>query len=503
MLLIRFMSKLGDLFKFNFGRILSSIENEELEDALLYIRKKYNVDLKKEELLNSSVLISSSVSILVFLATFDANLPLIVSIFSSIVAFLLSSLYIVNYPVKLLRREIMRFSRYLYLVFSELRLSSVLGISKFDTIRYMAKSNIPEISQMFEGIVKEIICGGISEDVIKEYIERLPPCELRNMISDFFSNSGIEFLRKYDLEYLKEYKRYVSEVENRMIVFYILPIFIVIVSSIFSYHLFSSSYILSILYPSSILLLSKTIETLATRSTGSRLLRGYGEILLEREELKEAIDLTNKIGKMLRSGIPLEISMMSILSEYRGKSREKVKKMLSRMEILEISPKEVIISLSKMFNTPIVKSALIMASSNVKRDDKEFGKIIMMMSKHLDGIKKLLDEESIIYRANQLKSIVIIIVSSLIIGLTSSISPFISNFYIKGLFGSSLELSFDYPFFSSMVLFLIHSYLSGRLFLINFERSKAYVLTLLSFTLSLVSSQMSWNFLVDLLLKSF
>ncbi|MHA1597009.1 MAG: hypothetical protein ACTSWV_05265, partial [Candidatus Asgardarchaeia archaeon] len=367
MFLIKFMRGLDTYFRINIGRIISFMESDGLGDALLYIRRNYGIDLRKEGLLNSSAFISTFISTLVFLTAFNMGFPLLVSSSFSIIVFLVSSLYLVNYPITLLRKEVMRLSRYLYLVFSELRLSSELGTSKFDTIRYMAKSDIPEVSRMFEGMVKEMICGGTIDGTVRRSIEKLPPCELKDMISDFFSNSGMEFLRKYDLEYLKEYRRYVSEVENRMIVFYILPIFIVVVSSIFSYHLFSSSYVLFILYLSLIVLLSKGLEIMATRNSSGRLLRGYGRILSERKELKDAIDLTNKMGKMLQSGIPLETSIMKLLSEYGGENREKVREMLTRMSLLEKSPKDVIFSLSKLFSTPIVKYALIMASSNVKR----------------------------------------------------------------------------------------------------------------------------------------
>ncbi|MCD6380979.1 MAG: hypothetical protein J7L50_01470 [Candidatus Odinarchaeota archaeon] len=502
MFFIKFMRKLDTYFRINLGRMISFMGSEGLEDALFYIRKNYGIELRKEGLLNSSILISTFISTSVFLIASNVGFPPLVSLSFSIVVFLVSSFYLVNYPITLLRREVMRLSRYLYLVFSELHLSLELGTSKFDTIRYMAKSDIPEVSQMFENMVKEMICGGTLEDTMRKSVEKLPPCELKDMISDFFSNSGMEFLRKYDLEYLKEYRRYVSEVENRMIIFYILPIFIVVVSSIFSYHLFFTSHLLFILYLLLIVSLSKGLEIMAMRNSSGRLLRGYGRILSERKELKDAIDLTNKMGKMLQSGIPLETSMMKLLSEYRGENRERIREMVYRMSLLEKSPEDVILFLSKMFSTPIVKHTLIMASSNIKRDDGKFGKIMIRVSKHLSEVKNLLDEEFIVYRANQLKSMVIIVVSSLIIGLASSISLFISNFYVEGLFSLNLGLSLDYPIFPSMAIFLTHSYLSGRLSIVNFERSKAYILTLSSFFFSFVSSQITWSFLTGLLSMS-
>ncbi len=362
----------------------------------------------------------------------------------SLLLSLLTYYVIRSYPVSLMNAYRLELSEEADIIFEQFILVFQAGGTIFDAIEMVAKSEHPFLSKTFQDILMRVYEGVPPETCLMEFAKSQPSSDLRRYLLAIISSLErktdlLEELSGESFEADQTLRQKNMELESRILIISAvstyLPILITLVVALSGH---ATDPLVLILIP---LLIS--IDLLIT-SRFSRQFAAYFDRPRDQgiirptqheiiEEYDEFLNFMMLLGERLQSGDTLEVALFEVRDDIAPPFQSKLDLMLRSIQSERASIQEAFEIASNHVLGQRVANLLMTIISMCEISAKDAGERISKISSRLIKRSSIARERESILAAQRMKVYILTITSSAVLGLLTSLAPFL---YIGSLLSS-------------------------------------------------------------------
>jgi pilus assembly protein TadC len=424
-----------------FSSLAERQSNRDLERALIFLKPLIKVNQK--EVYSTAYFLSFLMFIAGLFISFILNLFIIISVPIIIGTTILVYYVILSYPVSLMNSYRVELSEESDIIFEQIILVFQSGGTIFDAIEMIAQSEHTYLSKTFQKILGEIDEGRSPESCLAEFAKNQPSDDLRRYFTAVLTSMErdtdlLDLLSGESFEADLALRQKNLELESRLLVLTALSTYIpIIVTLAIALGGMATNPIILILIPFFILigfLMSKRFAHQFSAffdrpRKGDLIGPTQKEIMTEYDEF---LNFLMAIGERLKLGDTMEVA----LTEVRDDMAPEVQRLIdpainaiysderSLMEAMDIASKQ---ALGQRVSH-MLKVITIMAEISAVNAGQRITNIAGRLVKRSAVVR----ERDSIIAAQRLKVYLLVITSSLVLGLMSSLAPFLG---ITTLFG--------------------------------------------------------------------
>ncbi|MHA1577235.1 MAG: hypothetical protein ACTSU3_07725 [Candidatus Thorarchaeota archaeon] len=421
----------GTKLNLNYG----SKNNRDLEKAARFLRPMMSISAE------GVISAARFVALLSFIASvtvlFLLNVNILIAISFALIILILSYFVVVSYPVSLMNSYKLSLSEEADIVFEQFILVFQSGGTIFDAIEMVTQSNHPYLSAAFKRMQVEINKGKAPEICLMEFAKNQPSDDLRRYFTGIISaleqkTEVLEFLSGESFEADLALRQKNLELESRLLIVAALVTYVPIMLTLaVSLSGFATNLAVILIAPLFILMnalfasrFAKQFSAYFDRPQSSGIsIPSQKDII---EEYDEFLNFMILIGERLRLGDTLEVG----LSEVRDDVGFEVQRMIdpAHNAIYGVN-KGIEDAMNIAANLALgqrVANMLLMISSMCQVSAIDAGDRISKIATRLVKRSAVAKERDSIIAAQKLKVYLLSFTSAVVLGLLSSLAPFLN-----------------------------------------------------------------------------
>ncbi|MBD3228137.1 MAG: hypothetical protein GF329_08105 [Candidatus Lokiarchaeota archaeon] len=454
----------------------SKIISNQLKDSINFYNSinKLKLEIKPEHVATSAFLI-----FFISLITITCSLIFIIPYFSFLISVIISviiSRKVYYYPILKYKIQKNDFLQYLDLVYQDFLIVLKSNGTIFDCVKYVSQSNYPIISNKFKNIIEEINFGSDPETLILEFVnltginsfkEKFLPLLNSNFNKSLFLNENPEF----SLELTSNYQKYTKQLNTRITIIITSNIFSPLFSIIiFSFYFVVNSLLFLILVPIHLFLLLILKKALLRKDFFI-----FGDSEKNEDEFNSLIIFLILFSNYLKINDSPENALIKSIKKMNDDLNIPIDQFGFDNGLMEFHLEKLWKNLLIRFKSHQSKILLNLILRMLYKDSSETGLRIENIINNIKLNRKMISKRKVIIKSLQLKSLLLLLILSCLIGLLTTIIPIIGSFFqiiFTNSFNFSIQNEFSLLFYSPLLLTYSIIIISTSIVILNIVQYK-------------------------------